>query len=962
MRHMNSIKSLLLAASAGAIAVAMVPESLAQSAARKPARPVTTATKSAPVWPHDVSDIKPDSAVKYGVLANGMRYALMKNATPRGQISIRLRFSAGSLDESDKQLGLAHFIEHMAFNGSENVKPDEFVQKLQTFGLSFGADTNASTGFDETSYRLDLPRNDADIVDYAMLLMRETASRISFSPEEIEKERGVVLSEERLRDGPGLRTAKAQIGLILKGQRAVDRFPIGTPEILKTAPRAEFLDLYQRNYRPDRAILVVTGDMDPVAMEAMIKQRFGDWKGVGPAAARPDLGTVDTTPFIAAFHQEAQGQNAISINVVKPYVMERDTLAQRETDTILAVSLAMLNQRFADIARKADAPFIAAFAAGGGDFIKSARNYSVNTNHQPGKWQAALSAGEQELRRAIEFGFRDDELARVIANIRSELETAVKGADTRQTPALANAIFSAYGAEDVLTDPATDLVIFDGMVSKLTLASTRAALKSAFAGGVTRIFATGSEAIPDAPATIEKAWRASAAIPVTKAAEEAAVAFDYSFGTPGKVASRTEAADLGATFIRFENGVKLNIRPSSVEKDVVQIQVRLGDGTFALPKTMQGLGALYGPGVIEGGLGKLTAAQLDKALTGRQVGAGFGAGADSFTFSGRTTPKDFALEMDLLAARLTDPGFRPEGVDRFKGLLPNVFQQVDSSAASRAQIEQGAFLRSGDVRFQALPTPEGAAKFTIADVRNFLTPILSSAPLEVTIVGDVTIEEAIARTAGTFGALPRREKAPALAADAFEVRFPAAGTIGKFEHGGRADQGIGLIAWKTTGARDIGEFRKLQMLRAVLQNQATEILREKQGATYSPRGLGEFDEDAKDFGYVGMSIETPPAGIDGFFVTAEDVAKSLRDTPISAEALERAKRPLIEGINTQRKGNGYWLGVLGDAQSTPDRLMRIRTQLALLEAVTPADIQELARKYLTSDRAVRMIVTPRAAK
>lgn len=961
---MNSIKSLLLAASTGAIAFVIAPEGMAQNAARKPARPAAAAVpaqKATPVWPHDASDIKPDPAVKYGVLGNGMRYALMKNATPKGQISIRLRFSAGSFDESDTQLGLAHFIEHMAFNGSENVKPDEFVQKLQSFGLAFGADTNASTGFDETSYRLDLPRNDKDIVDYAMLLMRETAGRISFLPEEIEKERGVVLSEERLRDGPGLRTGKAQIGLLLKGQRAVDRFPIGDPAILKTAQRAAFLDLYQRNYRPDRAILVVTGDMDPVAMETQIKQRFSDWKGVGPAAKRPDLGTVDSTPVLAAYHQEAQGQNLVSINVVKPYVVERDDKALRETDTIRAIAFAMLNQRLTDISRKADAPFIAA-SVFGGDFLDSARSYSINAVHQPGKWRAALTSAEQELRRAIEFGFNEDELTRAISNTRASLNAAVKGADTRQTPALANAIFTAYGDDNVFTDPATDLALFNGMADKLTLAATQAALKAAFAGGVTRIFGTGSETIADAPAEIEKAWRASAAIPLAKPKAEEAVAFSYSFGAPGKVVSRMEATDLGATFVRFENGVKLNIRPSDVDKNVIQVQVHLGNGNFAVPKNLQGLGVYFGPGVIDGGLGKLNAAQLDKALTGRLVGAGFIPGPDSFVFSGRTAPKDFALQMDLMAARLTDPGFRPEGVERFKGFLPSIFQQFDSSAAARAQLEQAAFLRSGDVRFKPLPTPEGAAKYTVEDVKNFIAPILATAPLEVTIVGDVTVEEAISRTANTFGALPKREKAPAIAADAFDVRFPAGGTVGKFEHGGRADQGIGLIAWKAADARDVGELRKLQVLRAVLQNEAIEILREKQGATYSPVALGEFDEDAKDFGYLGMSIETPPPGIDGFFTTAEDVAKLLRDTPLSPEALERAKRPMIEGIKTQRKGNGYWLTTLSDAQSNPERLMRLRTQLALLEAVTPADIQALARKYLTSDRAVRMIVTPRAAK
>ena len=257
---------------------------LAASAAAAP--PSASAPPPRPEWPQSHSDLPPDPGVRFGVLPNGMRYAIMRNATPPGQVAMRLRFDVGSLMEHDDEQGLAHFLEHMAFNGSTNVPSrGEMVQDLERLGLAFGADTNAGTSFDNTTYKFNLPKSDDQTVDTSLMLLREIASNLTLDQAAMNQERSVILSEERLRDSPSYRVFKSQLGFTMDGQRPPQRLPIGLVPIIQSAKRDLLLDIYQHYYRPERATLVVVGDIDPAAIEAKIKARFSDWRGRGTGRA-----------------------------------------------------------------------------------------------------------------------------------------------------------------------------------------------------------------------------------------------------------------------------------------------------------------------------------------------------------------------------------------------------------------------------------------------------------------------------------------------------------------------------------------------------------------------------------------------------------------------------------------------------------------------------------------------------
>ena len=275
-----------------------------------------------------------DPDIRFGSLPNGMRFAIRRQPIPAGEAALRLRFDAGSMMETDAQQGLAHFLEHMAFNGSKAVPEGEMVKILERLGLAFGADTNAQTGFDQTVYKLDLPKTDTETVDTSLKLLREAASELTIAQAAVDRERGVVLSEERASDSPSYRVYKSRLEYLLAGQRMPNREPIGKVDILQKAPADLIADFYHHYYRPERATIVAVGDFDPAAMEAKIRARFGDWKDNGPAGPEPDLGKVMPRKADAKLIVEPGAPLGLQVTWVRPPDVRPDTLAKRRSDLV----------------------------------------------------------------------------------------------------------------------------------------------------------------------------------------------------------------------------------------------------------------------------------------------------------------------------------------------------------------------------------------------------------------------------------------------------------------------------------------------------------------------------------------------------------------------------------------------------------------------------------------------------
>lgn len=944
--------SLAVIAGAGLPSLVMAQDAAAVSAnAMRPSDP----------WAHEISDVPADAAVRFGQLPNGLRYAIVRNTTPPGQASLRVRIDAGSLMENEDQLGLAHFIEHMAFNGSTNIPEGELTRILERLGLAFGADTNASTGFDETVYKLDLPRTDDETVDTSLMILRDMLGNATLSTDAIDRERGIVLSEERTRAGPGLRSVIAQLDFLLKDQLIPDRLPIGSTSVLANAPRERFVEFYSAYYRPSRATVIAVGDFDVNVMEAKIIATFGDWQNPAPDGAEPVLGEVQPRGLEAGSYTEAGVQPSIQITWVSPPDTRPDTLATQREGLIEGLGTRVLNRRLQRLARGENPPFIGA-SGSRSDLFGAAEVASVSAVYQDGNWAGALEAIEQETRRIVEFGITREELDREITEVRTALTENVAGAATRRTPNLANSLAASVNNDEVFTAPATDLAIFEAIVADLTLEEVNTALRSTFTGQGPLLFITGPDAIEGGDAAILAAYEASQRTAVTAPEAEARVDWPYTqFGTPGTVASTEVIQDIGTTFVTFDNGVRLTIKPTEFTDDQVLVSIRTGTGFLSLPTDAPTATLALGAAFAEGGLGQLTAEQLETVLSGKVYSASLSADEDSYRLSGTTRTEDLGLQMQVLTAYLTDAGWRPEPFERARGQFRLVLPQLDATTGGVFARDGSGLLRSGDARW-TVPTLEQIAAWSIDDLRTLVSTDLSQGPIEVIIVGDVTVDAAIEAVAATVGSLPARGPAPTPSAAARTSTFPeGVAQPVELKHGGRPDQALGFVAWPTgDNFSDPREARMVRLLADVMRLRLIDELREGQAVTYSPQVSTTASGTFEGYGYMSAAIEAPPEKLGGFFADVDRIAADLVANPVTQDELDRARNPRVESMRRSMNTNGFWMSELQDAQTDPDRLPTLRSAISDIESATPADLQAVARKYLVPSDAYRIQVTPRA--
>jgi zinc protease len=911
------------------------------------------------VWPQTYSDLNVDPNVRFGTLPNGMRYALMRNATPSGQVSMRLRVDGGSLMERDDQQGLAHFLEHMAFEGSKNVPNGELIKTLERLGLSFGADTNAQTQETQTIYQFDLPKNDDNSVDTGLMLFRETASNLLITQDAMDHERGVILSEERARDTPAYRAYKEQLKFLLGDHLALKRFPIGIDEVLKVAKRDRIADFYNAYYHPDRTTLVVTGDFDPAKIEEKIKAKFSDWKSDSKEGGEPALTMPIKRGPEVKIAIEAGTAQSLTLSWVAPPNLQADTRAKRRTDIIEMLGLAVMNRRLEREARSATPPFIAA-GTGRSDYYHSAEITSLEVNVETGKWREGLTAAIAEQRRVTQFGVTKAEMDREVEALRTGLRARVATMGTRKTPQLADELVETLEDGVVETNPAQDLAMFEEDIKSVTPSSLNGALKVAFAGSGPLVFLGSPTAVDGGEPALKAALTQALAAPVVAGEAQVAKTWPYAnFGTPGKVAEQTDITDLNSVFVRFDNGVRLTVKPTKFRDDQILVDVRVGAGREKMP-TNKITAAWAAPGSFtEGGLKDLTAEDIEQIMNSHVTGANLSVGDDSFNLVGGTNREDLQLQLQLLTAYTAYPGWRPEAFMRMKTSAATANDQQDATAGGVMGRELPKIIRSGDTRW-AFPTRAEIAASKPDDVKALLAEPLADGPIEVVIVGDTTVEKAIAAVASTFGALPTRPTAGWTAPPAPKVTFPAAGGPPiVLTHKGRADQAVGLLAYPTDDFfADMRKARILRVLGDILDSRLIDELRENQGATYSPNVQASSSSIFPHFGFVLATIDTNPEKIDGFFRDTQKIIGDIAGAPPTQDELDRAKKPAIEELQKSLQSNEFWMGQLAGAQADARKLTAIRSAMAGIQQVTAQDVQAAAKEYLTPDKAWKLVVNP----
>ncbi|MGR4892789.1 M16 family metallopeptidase [Sphingopyxis sp. LARHCG72] len=926
----------------------------AKEAPAKAAAPaaVNPQSEAAKAWNFAPSDVPVDSNIVFGVLPNGMKYALLKNSTPKDSVVLRMRFAVGSFAEAEDQRGLAHFLEHMAFNGSKGVPEGEMIKLLERKGLAFGADTNASTGFDETIYKLDLPNASDDLIDTGLMLMRETGSELTIDPAAVDRERGIILSERRARDTYQLRNLIDQLDFQMKGMTVANRIPVGTEEVIKTAPAARLRDLYDRYYRPERATLVMVGDFDPAAVEAKIKARFSDWKGRGPAGADPDIGNVDYKRAAAAddFIDPAI-QDSVTIAAFKPWTLDPDTKAKRARKLAEDIGEAIVSRRLAKIALNEDSPILTGYFSDAEGW-KTFDQVTVGVVAKEGAWKDALALAEQEQRRAVQHGFTQAEVDEQLANRRTALKNAVAGVTTRRSDALADTLIGAAEGDFVVVRPETSQALFEAAAPSLTAAAVTAAFRARMQGlspPLARVSA--KKPIDGGTGAILAALRASTEVAVAAPTEAANAAFAYdNFGTPGKIVSDERVDDLGIRRIRFANNVMLNIKTTDFQKDKVMLSLRV-DGGSLLATRDDPTKVSLASSIMLGGLEAHSVDELRSVLAGKTVSPGFGMGTDTFGGSALTSPEDFGLQAKLMAAFLTHPGYRPDGLALIRRVLPQQYAANDATPAAVLGRDAGGILANNDPRSQTPPLDK-MMTLDWAQLKPVVADSFAHGAIEVGVVGDIGEQAAIDAIAATFGALPERRAAFDPRTDARVRQFATDRSERTLIHKGPAEQAELRVYWPARDDSDLGEAMRLNLLARVMQLMLTEELREKLGESYSPGAAASLSDEFPGYGHVFAASNVDHKDLATTRAAIFAIAKELREKPVDADLIDRARKPLVEAMVKSRRENSYWLNYVAEATSHADRLDRSRKGIGEVEAATPAQLQALAKRYLVDDNAL----------
>ncbi|MFL6531422.1 MAG: M16 family metallopeptidase [Chthoniobacterales bacterium] len=916
---------------------------------------------AAPPFPQEGSDLKADPAAKFGKLPNGFRYVIMPNHEPKGRASLRLLVLTGSLNEADDQRGLAHFLEHMAFNGSEHYPPGTLVEFFQRMGMSFGGDTNASTNFDRTIYQLELAHADDTSLTEGLRVFRDYAGGLLLSDAEIDKERGVILSEKRASDSVGYRTFVAQLNAMLGSTLLPRRVPIGEPEVITKAPRARFTDFWNAWYRPERMVAVVVGDFgDPAAVETMVKSAFGNLTARAPVRHDPSLGKLPEVEGIRPiFHAEpeAPATNILLTNIA-PYKREPDTAARQIKRLRRGLALAMLNRRFSILAKKENAPFTgaSAYVIEEFDFLRDA---SISITCKPEQWTSALGVGEQELRRALEHGFTAAELHEAVANQLNQLEQAVKTASTRHSDRLANEITQSLLDHEVFTTPADDLALGKPALEKITTDDCVAALRENFGTNNRFVTVTGNVTISGDPAAaIIAAYEQSHAVAVEATPNESDKAWAYTdFGPAGEIAKREHIADLDLELVTFKNGVRLNLKKTDFEAGRLSLIARVGNGAITEPREQRGLATIAARTFIAGGLGKYSADDLRDIFAGKNVGWQFAPEADAFRFGGTTTPDELPLDLQLLCAELTDPGYRPESLRVAQKGIEQMYLAFQHTPSGPMATEIANLIANGDPRF-GMPPLQTMLAHTLDEVKAWLTPQLTHGALEIALAGDFDIEAAITAAAKTIGTLPARETKPALD-ELKKVQFPEQPFAKDYAIDSEIPKGALLLYWPSDDALDIRRSRRLIVLASVLNDRLRTKVREEVGGTYSPHALSNASDTFPGYGFLMASVDVDPAAATKMADLVRDLADDLAEHGVSDDELNRARLPLLTALRESTRTNGYWAStVLSRAQEKPEVLDWARSRIADVESITTNEISALAKNYLGRERLSRATILP----
>jgi zinc protease len=899
-----------------------------------------------------------DPAVRAGSLPNGLRYFIRRNTQPEKRVLLRLAVKAGSIDEADDQRGLAHLLEHMAFNGSTHFKSGELVKYLESIGSRFGADVNAYTSFDETVYMLEVPTDREGLVARGFEALSDFAGGASLEDREIDRERGVVIEEWRGRQGAGTRMQRAQMEGLFGDSRYVDRLPIGLPELLKSVPAQRVRDFYRDFYRPDRMAVIVVGDIDPAAIEELIRTHFGPLPARPPAArAVYPVPAHEDTRYVVVSDPEAQA-SSVSISHKRPLEKLR-TAGDYRRSIMLGLVHDMVGSRFAEIARRPDAPFLRA-STGGETLGRDVESFTVSARVSDGGAEKGLTALAAEIARIRQFGFGEAELDRAKRDTVAAYERAYNERDKAQSSGLASELQRHFLNDEAVPGIDAELALLRRFLPTITVADV-GALAREFLGETNRVVLVstpekaGLEAVT--ASGLEAAMRAGAAGPLTAWKDETAGReLMAKKPEPGSVTSRREIQELGVTVLTLSNGVEVWLKPTDFRNDQVQF-VGYARGGASLASPAGFLNASLSTALVGvAGVGGFTPIDLGKVLAGRIANASPFIGNYTHGISGGSTPRDLEVALQLTYLYFTAPNRDARSFDLMKSrMAANLANQAQNPGSVFGErVRSVATMDHYSVRPMRTEDlerldPDGMLAFYTDRFRN-------AADFTFFFVGAFDIDQVVPLLNTYLASLPSTGRSESQGRD-MDLQFPRMVLRETVRKGQEPRSQTAIMFFSNTGLDEL-ETHRLRAGANILQMRLRDVLREELGGTYSV-GVAYADTSPQPgYGTTTVQFGSSPDNAQRLTdVVMAEVDKLRRDGPTDIEvnvARETEKRE----IETSLRQNGYWLNSL-QAMHLLERDPRgILRRIERADSLTSDNIHAVVRKYFPQDRYAVVTLMP----
>lgn len=900
-----------------------------------------------------------DSAVRTGTLDNGLRYYIRYNERPDNRVALRLAVNVGSIHEEDDQRGLAHFLEHMAFNGTENFKPGELITFLESIGARFGPHVNAYTSFDETVYMLDVPTDRPGYVDRGLTALHDFAAGMKLLPEEIEKERGVVIEEWRGRLGAGSRLTDKQLPVLLAQSRYAERLPIGTPEVLKSAPRQRLVDFYEKWYRPDQMAVVVVGDVAAAEAEAMVRKHFGSLPR--PASPPPSVDRAvpahDHTVVSIATDPEAQ-QWTVALAYKRDAEMER-TVGDYRQALIQQLATQMLNLRLREIARRPNAPFLGADSGSTG-LVRPLEMFQLGAAVAEGGIAAGLEALILEARRMEQFGFTPEELDRARAGLLAAYERAYKERETTESANYANEYVRAFLEGEPIPGIAFESRIASTFLPTVTVDEVAAEARSLVQDGNRVVLVVAPEK-KDVPVPTEAALRQTLAR-AEKATVEAYAdalagrALVEKPPAPGKVTAHRTIEAIGTTVVTLSNGVEVWLKPTDFKNDQVLFSAYAKGGASLAPESDFPEASLATALVGVGGVGGLNPVDLSKLLAGKIASASPTVSTYTHGINGQASPRDLETALQLNYLAFTAPNLTRDAFDLLK-------RRVGSALENQAQNPAYVF----NERVEQVNTSDhySADALTSAAVqqldleamtRFYRQRFANAADFTYFIVGAFSVDEIVPLLEQWVATLPSTGKRASTFRD-MGVAFPLKVMRDEVRKG-REPRGQTVISFFADTGLDEYEMHRARAAASLLGIRLRDILREELGGTYGVSVAYDSALPLPGYGAMVVQFGSDPGNIDA--LTAEvmkEVARLKAEGP-SADDVKRVQELERRDLETAMKQNAFWMGSLQTVHMLGWDPLSVIRRGERIEKLTPETLHETIKKYFPLDRHTVVTLQP----